>query len=125
MFTKESEKLESLIGAKSDFQGEVNVKGTLRIDGLIHGRLNADCVILSETAVVQGDITAKKIIVAGKVEGNLRAQEMVEIKAKGRVLGEIFTNKLSVTEGGEFNGKIEMKREEAKVIDFGAKSQGS
>jgi cytoskeletal protein CcmA (bactofilin family) len=122
MFSKDSEKLESLIGANTDFQGELNVKGTLRVDGQVDGRLNAECVILSETAVVKGEVTAKKIIVGGKVEGNLRAQEILEIRAKGKVLGDIFTNKLSVMQGGEFNGKIEMKIDESKVLDFQSKS---
>jgi cytoskeletal protein CcmA (bactofilin family) len=122
MFSKDSDKLESLIGANTDFQGELNVKGTLRVDGQVDGRLNAECVILSETAVVKGEVTAKKIIVGGKVEGNLRAQEILEIRAKGKVLGDIFTNKLSVMQGGEFNGKIEMKIDESKVLDFQSKS---
>jgi cytoskeletal protein CcmA (bactofilin family) len=122
MFSKDTEKLESLIGANTDFQGELNVKGTLRVDGQVDGRLNAECVILSETAVVKGEVTAKKIIVGGKVEGNLRAQEILEIRAKGKVLGDIFTNKLSVMQGGEFNGKIEMKIDESKVLDFQSKS---
>jgi len=122
MFSKDTEKRESLIGANTDFQGELNVKGTLRVDGQVDGRLNAECVILSETAVVKGEITAKKIIVGGKVEGNLRAQEILEIRAKGKVLGDIFTNKLSVMQGGEFNGKIEMKIDESKVLDFQSKS---
>ena len=122
MFSKDTEKLESLIGANTDFQGELNVKGTLRVDGQVDGRLNAECVILSETAVVKGEITAKKIIVGGKVEGNIRAQEILEIRAKGKVLGDIFTNKLSVMQGGEFNGKIEMKMDESKVLDFQSKS---
>ena len=122
MFSKDSDKLESLIGANTAFQGELNVKGTLRVDGQVDGRLNAECVILSETAVVKGEVTAKKIIVGGKVEGNLRAQEILEIRAKGKVLGDIFTNKLSVMQGGEFNGKIEMKIDASKVLDFQSKS---
>ncbi len=108
MFSKNTQKLESLIGAHTDFQGELHVKGTLRVDGQVAGSLTAEWVILSETAVVKGEVTAKKIMVGGKVEGNLRAEEVVEIKSKGKVLGDIFTNKLSVMEGGEFNGKIEM-----------------
>ena len=118
MFSKNSEKLESLIGTRTDFQGEFTVKGILRVDGRIDGRVNADCVVLSETGVIKGEIIAPKIIVGGKIEGNLRAQEIVEIKATGKVLGDIFTNKLSVTEGGEFNGKIEMKMEGNKLLDL-------
>ncbi len=118
MFSKNSETLESLIGARTDFQGEFTVKGILRVDGRIEGRVNADCVVLSETGVIKGEIIAPKIIVGGKIEGSLRAQDIVEIKATGKVLGDIFTNKLSVTEGGEFNGKIEMKMEGNKLLDF-------
>ncbi len=119
---KSAEKLESFVGPNSDFKGELNIKGTLRIDGRVDGKLNAECVILGETAVVKGEVTGKKIIVGGKVEGNLRAQEVVEIKSKGKVLGDIFTNKFSVMEGGEFNGKIEMKMDEKKVLDFESKN---
>ena len=124
MFARDTQKLESLLGAKSDFRGEVKVKGTLRVDGLINGRLNADCIILSETAVVQGEINARRIIIGGKVEGNLRAQEILEIRSKGKVWGEVFTPKLSVTEGGEVNGKIEMKvSEKTKVLELDSQTK--
>lgn len=121
MFSKDAEKLESFVGSNAQFKGEMNVKGTLRLDGAIEGCVNADCVILSETALVKGDIVAQKIIIGGSVEGNLRAKELVEIQSKGKVLGEIFTDKLSVAEGAEFNGKIQMKLGESKILDFEAK----
>ncbi len=123
MFSKDAEKLESFVGSHAQFKGEMNVKGTLRVDGAIEGCVSADCVILSETALVTGDIVAQKIIIGGRVEGNLRAKELVEIQSKGKVRGEIFTDKLSVTEGAEFNGKIQMKSEESKIIDFEAKAR--
>jgi cytoskeletal protein CcmA (bactofilin family) len=123
MFSKNSEKLESLIGIRTDFQGEFTVKGTLRVDGRIEGRVNADCVVLSETGFIKGEVIARKIIIGGKIEGILRAQEILEIKATGKILGEIFTNKICVTEGGEFNGKIEMKMDESKALDLETKNQ--
>ena len=58
MFSKNSDKMDSLIGARSEFQGEFVVKGTLRVDGRVDGRVNADCVIVSETAVIKGEVTA-------------------------------------------------------------------
>jgi cytoskeletal protein CcmA (bactofilin family) len=114
MFSNHREKVDSLkadsfIGAETDFHGEFVVKGTLMIAGRIDGRVKADCVIVGETAVIKGEVTAPKIVVGGRFEGNLRAQEIVEIKSTGRVSGSIFANKFSVTEGGEINGKIEMK----------------
>jgi len=118
MFSKDPEKMESFLGANSNFKGELQVKGTLRVDGRVEGRLDADCVILSERALVKGEVKGRKLIIGGTVEGNLCAHELVEIKSKGRILGDIFTQKLTVSEGAEYNGRIEMKRQEAKVIDL-------
>jgi cytoskeletal protein CcmA (bactofilin family) len=123
MFQNPSNKLESIIGKNSDISGELNVSGTLRVDGIVHGKLNAECVIISETAMVKGDIKARAIIVGGKVEGNLIGEEMIEIKPKGIVLGEIFTNKFFVIEGGTLNGRVQMKRDQANVIPIEAKAQ--
>ena len=122
MFSKTDGKLESLIGTQSEFQGDLNIKGTVRVDGRVKGQVNAECVILSESGLIIGDINAARIVIGGKVEGNVRAREIVEIKSKGKVLGEIFTPKFSITEGGEFNGKIEMKMEEVKVVEFEPKT---
>ncbi len=118
---KDNEQLESFIGSGTEFQGELKVKGTLRVDGQFDGKLNAAWVILGETGVITGEVSAGKIIIGGKVEGNLRIEEIVEIRATGKVLGDIFTKKISIKEGAKVNGKIEMEVDENRVIDFGSK----
>ncbi len=123
MFAKDMEKLKSFLGAESEFKGELIDKGTLRIDGLITGSVQADQVILSQTAVVKGDIAGRKVIVGGKVEGTIRASNLVEIKSKGKVKGDIFTDQLVVVEGGVIIGKLEMRADEANVLDFESKNQ--
>ena len=125
MFNNHNKKLESIIGKNSDISGELNVSGTLRIDGMVRGKVNAECVIVSESAMVKGDIKARAIIVGGKVEGNLIGEEMIEIKPKGAVLGEIFTNKFFVIEGGTFNGRVQMRTDESNVIPIEPKAQES
>lgn len=125
MYSKQAEKLRSFVGAESEVRGELTVVGTLRMDGVVTGRVQADEVILSEAATIKGDILAKRIIVGGKVEGNIRAAERVEIGSKGKVRGDIFTNSLSVMEGGEFNGRIEMRADESKVLDFESRGSGT
>ena len=121
MFTKNTEKLESLIGANSNFKGDINTKGTLRVDGTMEGNVNADWVILGEKACLKGDVTARGIIIGGRVDGNLRAKEIVEIKSKGQVSGDISTNKLTIIEGGMFDGKSTMQKSESKVVEFQTK----
>jgi cytoskeletal protein CcmA (bactofilin family) len=121
MFNKNTEKLESLIGANSNFKGDIDTKGTLRIDGSMEGNVNADWLILGEKALMKGDVLARGIVVGGRIEGNLKAKEIIEIKAKGQVYGDVSTNKLTVVEGGLFDGRSSMAKEETKIVEFQAK----
>jgi cytoskeletal protein CcmA (bactofilin family) len=121
MFTKNTEKLESFIGANSKFRGDIETKGTLRIDGILEGNVQADWVILGEKSSVRGDITGRGIIIGGSVDGNLRAKEIIEIKSKGRVTGDIATSKLTISEGGVFDGRSAMQNGESKVLEFQSK----
>jgi cytoskeletal protein CcmA (bactofilin family) len=119
---KSTEKLESFFGANTFLNGDIDTKGTLRIEGSVRGKVTADWIILGEKASVNGDISAKGIVVAGKVEGNMQAKEIIEIKSKGKVLGDISTNKLTIFEGAIFDGMSFMQKNgEAKIIDLQAK----
>lgn len=118
MFHKNTEKLESLVGANSTFKGDVETKGTIRIDGVIEGNISADWVIIGEKARVRGDIASRGIVVGGRVDGNLRAKEIVEIRSKGQVCGEIYTSKLTVIEGAVFDGRSSMQKEESNVVEL-------
>jgi len=119
MFSKNTEKLESFVGANSSFRGDISTKGTLRVDGVVDGNISADWVVLGDKAHVKGDIVARGIVIGGMVDGNVKAKEIVEIKNKGRMSGEILTSKLVVAEGGILDGRTRMQQhEEAKVIEF-------
>lgn len=118
MFHKNSEKLESFIGCNSAFKGDVDSKGTLRVDGVVEGNISADWVIVGEKARITGNVTARGIVVGGKIDGNLKAKEIVEIKSKGQIKGEITSKKLVVAEGGIFDGKSTMPSEESNVIEL-------
>jgi len=121
MFHRNKGKLESFIGINSNFKGDIDTKGTLRIDGTLDGNVTADWVILGEKAFHRGNITARGIIIGGKVEGNLKAKEIIEVKSKGQISGDISTTKLSIVEGAVFNGKALMEKGESKIVEFQAK----
>lgn len=118
MFSKNTEKLESFVGSNSHFKGDIDTKGTLRVDGIVDGNVTADWVILGEKSHIKGDVAARGIVIGGRIDGNLKAKEIVEIKSKGQVFGDILTGKLSIAEGGIFEGKSSMHREESKIIEF-------
>lgn len=123
MFHKNTEKLESFVGENTLFKGNIDAKGTLRIDGRVEGDITADWTIVGEKAHIKGNISARGIIVGGRVDGNLKAKEIIEIKSKGHISGEIFSSKLTVAEGGIFDGKSSMQREESKVVELQAKEK--
>jgi cytoskeletal protein CcmA (bactofilin family) len=108
MFSKNREKLESFIGSETLFKGEIKTKGTLRLDGKVQGNVEADWCVLSDKAHLKGNVTANGIIVGGHIEGNLTAKETVEVKQKGKVVGDISAGRLMVAEGGFVDGKVTM-----------------
>lgn len=121
MFLRRNNKLEALIGGNTDFRGDINTDGTLRIDGKMTGNIIAEWVVLGETASVKGNIKSKGIVIGGRVDGNVEAEELVDIKYTGKLFGDIHTRKLSVAEGGLFEGRSLIQKDENKIIDFPGK----
>lgn len=117
---KETKKLKSFLGAESEVKGEFITTGIFRVDGSLVGKIEAEKVILGDTASMHGDILAQCIIVEGKVEGNLRATHLLEIKAKGKVKGEISAQTLLIEDGAEFNGRVQMHATDVKSVDIEA-----
>lgn len=115
MFGKTSKKLQTIIGEDSEFKGELNVKETVRIDGFLEGNVRADWVIVGEAGRITGNIEARGTVVGGTVEGNIDAGEIVELKQKSRVVGEIRTLRLAIAEGAVFEGLS--RRKEGKGAD--------
>lgn len=123
MFSRNTEKLESFVGVNSHFKGDLNSKGTLRIDGAVDGNVEADWLILGEKANLRGDVTARGIIVGGRLEGSITAREILEIRSKGLVIGDISTPKLVVSEGGMLEGRTSMNREGSNVVELPVKER--
>lgn len=111
MFGKSSTKLETVIGAETTIKGEIAVRGTVRVDGSIEGDIRADWVIVGETGRLRGNAQARAVVVGGRIEGNIEASEIVELKDKAQVVGEICTAKLAMSEGSLFDGQSSMKKQ--------------
>jgi len=110
MFGRSATKLETVIGADSTVKGEMVVRGTVRIDGNLEGDIRADWVIVGETGRIRGNVKARAIVVGGRVDGNIEGSEIIELKDKAQVIGEICTLKLSISEGALFEGQSSMKK---------------
>lgn len=111
MFGKGSRKLETIVGDGTRIAGQVSVKGTIRIDGVVEGDVHADWVVVGETGKILGNTHARGMVVGGSVEGNIEATESVELMGRASMTGEIRAPKLSIAEGAVFDGRSRMKGE--------------
>ncbi|MBE0605445.1 MAG: polymer-forming cytoskeletal protein [Deltaproteobacteria bacterium] len=109
MFGKGSRKLETIVGNDTRLAGKVSVKGTIRIDGIVEGDVQADWVVVGETGKILGNTRTRGMVVGGSVEGNIEATETVELREKSTMVGEIDTPKLAISEGAVFEGRARMK----------------
>jgi cytoskeletal protein CcmA (bactofilin family) len=109
MFGKGSQKLETIVGNDTHIAGKVSVKGTIRVDGIVEGDVQADWVVVGETGKILGNTRTRGMVVGGSVEGNIEATEMVELREKAKMGGEIHAPKLGISEGAVFDGRARMK----------------
>ena len=103
--------LGTIIGRGTKIDGTISIEGSTRIDGTVTGKLESnDSVTIGPTGSVKtAEIRAKVIIVGGKVEGNLLADEKVELQSKCEVIGDISSKSLLVEHGAIFHGNSKMK----------------
>lgn len=105
-----AENLSTIVGKDSVFNGDMEVKGTLRVDGKIKGRIICDeTVSIGVTGEVEAEIDAKMVIIAGTVIGNIRTSEKIEMQAKAKVLGDVSTKNIVIEQGAIFHGSCQMK----------------
>jgi cytoskeletal protein CcmA (bactofilin family) len=107
----------SLQGRTIAIRGNVDCVEDLVIEGRIDGHIwNENHVVtIGADATVTGDIVARQITVRGAVEGTLLATGRVDIMDEGRVIGRVLSQKLTLAEGGLFQGKAEPQHLDAAL----------
>lgn len=105
MLFKKQQKMDTVIGSETYINGEINSNSSIRIDGTVEGKIKADWISVGDSGKITGNITCRGIIVGGVVNGIISASEITTITHKGSVTGEIFTVKISIEEGGKFEGR--------------------
>jgi cytoskeletal protein CcmA (bactofilin family) len=102
----------TIVGQGARLEGNLVSAGSLRIDGHVKGKVNAEGdVTLSPQAQVEADIQATNVIVAGRFKGNINAKQTTELSRGGRVDGNITAKSLIVSEGAVFNGQSAMDQQ--------------
>lgn len=99
----------TLIGKGTEFKGNIDTQGSVRIEGLMEGQINSQGdVYIGDNSIVKADIFGKKVIVAGEVSGAIEALNGLEITSSGKVYGDITGTRLIIAEGAVYKGKVNM-----------------
>ncbi len=103
-------KVVTIIGPGTTINGDVESKGTIRIEGTVNGRVDCeDTIVVHESGHVKADLIAGQVIISGTVEGNTFAHERLEVTNQGKIIGNITAPRISIAEGVVFEGQCTMK----------------
>ena len=115
---------QATIGRTLVIKGEIIGSEALYIDGRIEGKitLTDNRVTIGRNGVVQANITAREVVVMGKVNGNIECTDRVDIRSEGSVTGEVSTVRISVEDGAVLKGGIQVKSDQKQNQDSQKKS---
>lgn len=112
--------ISSIIGQDMTITGDLAFTSKIQLDGKIEGNLSGDCLVLSATGKVIGDVEANTIICYGQINGNIKVGELF-LKKSGVINGRVETSDLSVESGGALNGEIKAQTQtDLKVLQGSA-----
>lgn len=122
--SKPQNRIDSLIGAGTRIEGNVQFTGGLRIDGEVEGDVVAmpgkpSTLVLSEQARVKGEVNVTHLVVNGEITGPVHVGEYLELQSKARVTGDVHYKTLEIQLGAIVEGRLIHLAEAAeKVVAF-------
>ena len=67
-------------------------------------------VTVGRNGVVSANISAREIVVLGKVRGNITASDRVDIRGEGSLTGDVVAQRISIEDGAYFKGGIDIRK---------------
>ena len=104
------------IGKSVVIKGELSGSEDLYVDGTVEGtiQLQGNNLVIGPNGHVHAEVNAKGAVVEGKLEGNIRATERVELRKSAVIVGDIVTQRIAIEDGAYFKGKVEIQKDAAK-----------
>ena len=104
------------IGRSLVIKGEITGAESLFIDGRVEGTINFpdNRVTVGRNGNVAANITAKEVVIMGKVQGNVECADRLDIRSEGLLSGDVVTHRISVEEGAILKGGVEVRNPEKK-----------
>ena len=101
------------IGKSVVIKGELSGNEDLYLDGEVEGTIDMGqhSLIIGPNARIRAHISARDVVLHGRVEGNVRGSERVELKKSTVVVGDISTQRIAIEDGAYFKGSIDLQKE--------------
>jgi cytoskeletal protein CcmA (bactofilin family) len=103
---------QATIGKSLFVKGEVSGSESLYIDGKVEGTINlpGNRVTIGRNGQVAANVTAREVVVLGKVRGNVTASDRVDIRSEGSLTGDVAAARISIEDGAYFKGGIDIRK---------------
>ena len=107
----------TLIGAGTTLKGDISSNNDLRIDGTIIGNVSSTAkIVIGASGNVEGDISGNQADIVGKVSGNIKTKDLLQLRGDCTVNGNVHAGKLQIEPTAIFNGQCHMgKVEESRI----------
>lgn len=103
-----TESKESLIASDLTIEGKIEGAGHIRIAGRFKGDVHVQGDLSIELgAKLSGGVRARKVTIAGELEGNIESAQRVELLASGVMIGDLKAETLTVASGSRMKGQVE------------------
>jgi cytoskeletal protein CcmA (bactofilin family) len=113
-----SENAPARIGKTIVIKGEVKGSEDLMLDGHVEGTVTLadNRLTVGPTATIAADLTAKDVLIMGRVQGNVVATGRVELRAGCNLEGDIRASRLAIEDNAVFFGKVISRRAQPKCL---------
>src|SRR4030081_203201 len=107
---------QATIGRSVVIKGEVSGTESLYVDGRIEGTVNfaEHRVTIGRNGSVAANISAREVVILGKVQGNIQCSDRLDIRSEGSLTGDVVTQRISVEDGAILRGSVQVRSADAK-----------
>ena len=98
---------DTIIGSNITIEGDITGNEPLIIEGIVRGTVVVKgAVTVTQDGHVEATVDSQSIEIAGSVQGNVSAADKIDIKAGGRLVGDVRAPRVLIADGAAFKGNI-------------------